>query len=775
VSAAALGAIAGVEFADDASTLELHLQDVYASAAQPVAAVARPHDVDALQALVARAAATGTPLVPRGGGMSYTRGYFADAPAPVVVDLRGLAAIERIDADDHVAVVQAGVTWAQLREALAPHRLRGRFWGPLSGLRATIGGGVPQNAAFWGSGRYGTAADSVLGLDVVVGTGARLATGALADAAGTPFFRAYGPDPTGLFVGDGGTFGIKARVALALRAEPVAEDSLSFSFDAAAPLLAAMAEIARADLAPQQGAFDPLPVAMRTRRQSLAEDFRTLTSFLRGAKSLSRGLRDAASIVAAGRGFLEGANYLLHTLAEARGPAALREDLAAIRAIVQRHGGREVENTVAKVIAGTPFPPLNGIVGPDGERWVPVHGIVPRAAGEAAYGPLLDDLGTHEATLSRHTISCGTLFSTIGSQALLMEPMFFWPDALERLHRETLEPRARAHSAARSPAGGARRRERTARRSRRRAAAARRSAPAARWFLSVARASRRGLPRHDARAEARARSRGHPEPGRRRTRRRGLTRWRAMTVKSAERALAILDLFAREQRPLHAKAIQLALDYPASSTIGLLKTLMRAGHLRFDRRTKLYVPTLRVVLLGDWIRATPLGSDRLRRALDRVVERTGESAFLSTPNDVATQVTHIVRGPQPITLSVSPGATVPMLNTAVGQTFLATRPERELGALLRRIRRDAPSAIDVDLAHLRARLAVIRRRGWAAAYDVLPGVGAVATALPAAPDEAVSLICVGGPSARIAARERELAVVLRDCARGVRRRANRSR
>jgi DNA-binding IclR family transcriptional regulator len=63
---------------------------------------------------------------------------------------------------------------------------------------------------------------------------------------------------------------------------------------------------------------------------------------------------------------------------------------------------------------------------------------------------------------------------------------------------------------------------------------------------------------------------------------------------------------------------------------------------------------------------------------------------------------------------------------------------------------------------------VVRRRGWAAAYEVLPGVGAVATALPAAPDEAVSVICVGGPSARITEREAELARVLRECARGAR-------
>ncbi len=123
--------------------------------------MARPRSVEALQALVARAASTGTALAPRGGGMSYTRGYVADRPDLVVVDLRALDAIERVDAGNHVAVVQPGVTWAQLRAQLAPLRLRARFWGPLSGLQATVGGGISQNAAFWGTGRYGTAAADV--------------------------------------------------------------------------------------------------------------------------------------------------------------------------------------------------------------------------------------------------------------------------------------------------------------------------------------------------------------------------------------------------------------------------------------------------------------------------------------------------------------------------------------------------------------------------------------------------------------------------------------
>jgi FAD/FMN-containing dehydrogenase len=73
-----LASVDGVELSLEPGARELFAQDIYARAGSPVAAVARPRSLEALQALVARAADTGTPLTPRGGGMSYTRGYVAD-------------------------------------------------------------------------------------------------------------------------------------------------------------------------------------------------------------------------------------------------------------------------------------------------------------------------------------------------------------------------------------------------------------------------------------------------------------------------------------------------------------------------------------------------------------------------------------------------------------------------------------------------------------------------------------------------------------------------
>jgi len=104
---------------------------------------------------------------------------------------------------------EAGVTWKQLYEALSETGLRTPFWGTLSGIHATVGGGASQNCAFWGSGRYGAGADSIVGLEVVLADGTVLNTGAAAQTNSDPFFRHYGPDLTGLFCGDTGAFGFK--------------------------------------------------------------------------------------------------------------------------------------------------------------------------------------------------------------------------------------------------------------------------------------------------------------------------------------------------------------------------------------------------------------------------------------------------------------------------------------------------------------------------------------------------------------------------------------
>jgi FAD/FMN-containing dehydrogenase len=130
-------------------SLHLLAQDVHSVGPEPLA-IFRPVDTAMLSRGLAAAHDEGLAIVPRGGGMSYTRGYVADAPGALIVDMGAMNRILCVDATDMVVTVEAGCTWASLYRALHPRGLRVPRWGTLSGLKATVGGGMSQNGMFWG-------------------------------------------------------------------------------------------------------------------------------------------------------------------------------------------------------------------------------------------------------------------------------------------------------------------------------------------------------------------------------------------------------------------------------------------------------------------------------------------------------------------------------------------------------------------------------------------------------------------------------------------------
>ena len=71
--------------------------------------------------------------------------------------------------------------------------MRTGYWGPLSGVNATIGGALSQNSAFFGSALNGTVADSVLGVTVVLANGEIVTTG----SGGTQRRRSRSPAMAG--------------------------------------------------------------------------------------------------------------------------------------------------------------------------------------------------------------------------------------------------------------------------------------------------------------------------------------------------------------------------------------------------------------------------------------------------------------------------------------------------------------------------------------------------------------------------------------------------
>ena len=87
--------------------------------------VVQPHDANDVQKIVLWANQTKTPLVPVSSGEPHFRGdTVPSVPEAVIVDLRGMDKIIRIDRRNRMAVIEPGVTYSQLQPVLAEQGLR---------------------------------------------------------------------------------------------------------------------------------------------------------------------------------------------------------------------------------------------------------------------------------------------------------------------------------------------------------------------------------------------------------------------------------------------------------------------------------------------------------------------------------------------------------------------------------------------------------------------------------------------------------------------------
>ena len=91
--------------------------------------------------------------------------------------------------------------------------------------------------------------------------------------------------------------------------------------------------------------------------------------------------------------------------------------------------------------------------------------------------------------------------------------------------------------------------------------------------------------------------------------------------KSAVRALDILELFARIDRPLRAIDVTRLLGISPSSTIQLLKTMMDCAYLIFDPATKRYYPSPRLAEFGGWLSSKYFGDHKLQRLMSMRINR----------------------------------------------------------------------------------------------------------------------------------------------------------
>lgn len=417
-------------------------QDVFEESAHMTKAIAAPASTSELADVVKAAVHAGYAVFPRGGGMSYTSGYLPTTDKAITVDMRRMNKVLTVNTEDMYVTVEAGCTWLDLHTALKGTGLRTPYWGTLSGIHATVGGSMSQNSIFFGSGLYGQAVDSVLGFEVVVADGSVITTGSASHTKSSPFMRHYGPDLTGIFTSDAGALGFKATITLRLITQPKEVRHVSVNFPTLDSMFSAATEVSRRGLASESFGFDPVLHKIRMRRESLAKDIKALGNVMKKSGSIMGAVKQGAKIALAGRGYMDDVVYAYNFTTEQHSAHGADDTIREIEQVARDAGGEIVENTIPTIVRANPFMPLNNMVGPEGERWLPVHGLVPHSKAVVVTNALNAFFAEHAAKIEKYSVDIGYLFATVGSNISVVELVFFWPDSLMDIQKRTVEKSA---------------------------------------------------------------------------------------------------------------------------------------------------------------------------------------------------------------------------------------------------------------------------------------------------------------------------------------------
>ncbi|TFZ02692.1 ArsR family transcriptional regulator [Ramlibacter henchirensis] len=235
-------------------------------------------------------------------------------------------------------------------------------------------------------------------------------------------------------------------------------------------------------------------------------------------------------------------------------------------------------------------------------------------------------------------------------------------------------------------------------------------------------------------------------------------------VKSAQRAMELLEFFADWRRPASVKEISQSLGYPQSSTSMLLSALAEAGYYDHDPRTAMYAPSVRILLAAEWIGEQLFSEQSLLRLMEQVHRPTGHTVMIGAQHGVHVRYLHVLQATREGSFTAKTGSLRPLFRSATGKMLLTLKTEREVALLLRRanaLETDRKLALDLP-GVLRERETNLRNGYAMSTGTSVPGAGALAILLPVARGAKPMTLSVGGPVKEITREKTRLLRILHD-------------
>ena len=222
-------------------------------------------------------------------------------------------------------------------------------------------------------------------------------------------------------------------------------------------------------------------------------------------------------------------------------------------------------------------------------------------------------------------------------------------------------------------------------------------------------------------------------------------------LRGVERAVTLLNRFTIDDPALNLPRAARYLNVPRSTAYRVLRSLEAGGLLVYDRQDQVYRLSLALARLGQVALAGVDLRAVSRPRLRRLVEETGESAFLLVAEGRSAIVIDMVASGAPLKLTFPVGTPWPLHAGASNKVLLAYMPEEAVADVLAAPLTRVTPRTTTDPRELRAELQRIRRRGYAYSVgELTPGVVGIAVPIESA-GQLMGGLAVAGPVSRLPA------------------------
>lgn len=226
---------------------------------------------------------------------------------------------------------------------------------------------------------------------------------------------------------------------------------------------------------------------------------------------------------------------------------------------------------------------------------------------------------------------------------------------------------------------------------------------------------------------------------------------RGSSVRAVERALQLIEVFARSRSPYSITDLAEEVSLPVSTVHRLVQSLLSLGYLTQHTQSKRYGVGRGIAELSRAMLLKHEYSQNAGPHLQRLVDETGETANLATLYGASAMYLNQVESPQMMKVSNAIGSLIPLHGTAVGKVFLADFSRQVLDDTLRHAGLE-PFTVNTVTSRtlLDEELQRIRNNGYAVDDEEFAlGARCVAVGLRGTSGAVNAVISVSGPTVRV--------------------------